>query len=88
MKFSKFLAAQLQCALSFSLSLGLLVGLLVLVIGRAEGTITVDIDLTAADSIWFISGIPLVVTILFFLCSPVAFYIQRGISRAFRYFES
>lgn len=83
MKFGKFIAAQLQHAVSFSLSLGLLAGLLVLLIGRAEGSITLDIDITYIDSIWFLLGIPLVVIVLFLLCSPLSYFIHRGVLQIF-----
>lgn len=83
MRFRKFVALQLQYALSSALAIGLVVGLLLIVIGGVQGAITVDIDLSASDSIWFIPGIPLVVTVLFVLCSPLSFCIQRGVSRVF-----
>ena len=81
MKLGKFIALQLRFTLSSSLAVGLVLGILALVSSGAEGTISLDIDLSSSDSIWISLGIPLVITTLFLICSPLSFLIYTVVSR-------
>jgi hypothetical protein len=80
-KFKNFVSELTQYALSASLVLGLILGILVLVTGGAEGSITLDIDFSAIDSIWFILGTPVLLTAIFLLISPLAYCVHLGAFR-------
>ena len=82
MKFGKYVVIQLKVAFSSSLAIGLVLGIVVLVIGRAEGTITLDIDISRSDSVWFLLGVPSTVTLLFLIFTPISFFVYASISRA------
>ncbi|MBE9538820.1 MAG: hypothetical protein IMF06_07030 [Proteobacteria bacterium] len=81
MKFSEYVVLQLKVAFSSSLAIGLVLGILALAIGKAEGTITLDIDLSPSDSLWFLLGVPSAVTLLFLVITPVSFFLHSAISR-------
>ena len=81
MKFGKFIALQLRFAFSSSLAIGLVIGMSVLLSGGAEGDISLDIDISSTDSIWFLLGIPLITTLLFLIFSPLSFFIHAAVSR-------
>ena len=76
MKFNGYIAKLTKFALSTSLALGLVLGTLVLVTGGAEGSITLDIDFSAIDSIWFLFGTPVLLTAVFLLVSPVSYCVH------------
>jgi hypothetical protein len=59
----------------------LVLGILILASGGAEGTITLDIDFSRSDSVWFLLGTPLVLTFLFLAFSPLSFFIDAAASR-------
>lgn len=82
MEFGKYVVLQLKVAFSSSLAIGLVLGILVLVIGRAEGSITLDIDVSRSDSVWFLLGVPSAITLLFLIFTPVSFFVFTSISRA------
>ncbi len=82
-RFNKFLVGQLKCALVFSLALGLLCAVAILAAGQIHGSVQFDLDLTSADSIWFVLGTPIVVAVLFLLCSPISYALQRAGERLF-----
>ena len=84
MKFGKYVVLQLKVAFSSSLAIGLVLGILVLVIGGVEGTITLDIDISRSDSVWFLLGVPSIVTLLFLIFTPVSFLVLTSISRAWK----
>ena len=81
MKFNRYITELIKFVLSSSLVLGLVLGIMVLVTGGAEGSITIDIDLSAIDSIWFLLGTPFLLTAVFLLTSPLSYYVH---SIAFR----
>ena len=72
-KFNGYIAELTKFVLSTSLVLGLVLGILVLVTGGAEGSITLDIDFSAIDSIWFLLGTPFLLTAVFLLVSPLSY---------------
>ena len=76
MKFNRYIAELTKFALSTSLVLGLVLGTLVIVTGGAEGSITLDIDLSAIDSIWFLIGTPVLILLLFLLVSPLSYCVH------------
>ena len=82
MRFGKYIVLQIKIAFSSSLAVGLVLGILLLVVGNVEGTITLDIDLSASDSVWFFIGVPFGVTLLFLILSPISFFVHKAISRA------
>lgn len=84
MKFGKYIVLQLKIAFSSSLTVGLVLGMLLLVIGKVEGTITLDIDLSPSDSVWFFLGVPLCVTLLFLVFCPLSFFVHAAISRVWK----
>ena len=84
MKFGKYVALQLKVAFSLSLAIGLVLSILILVIGGAEGTISLDIDLSPPDSVWFLLGVPSAVTLLFLIITPVSFFVHAAISQAWK----
>ncbi len=81
MKFGKFVALQLKSAFCSATALGLLLGILIMVIGQVKGSITLEIELSRSDSVWFLLGVPLTVTLLFLLVTPVSFLVHAAISR-------
>ena len=84
MKFGKYVVLQLKIAFSASLVIGLVLGMLILVNGGATGAITLDIELSPFDSVWFFLGVPSTVTLLFLLFTPVSYFVHSAISRAWR----
>jgi hypothetical protein len=74
-KFSGYIAELAKVAFSSSLALGLVLGILVLVTGGAEGSITLDIDIAATDSIWFLLATPVLATAVFLLISPLSYFV-------------
>lgn len=81
MKFGKYVVLQFKVAFSSSLVIGLVLGILILVSGGAEGSITLDIELSASDSVWFLLAAPAIVTLLFLIFSPLSFFVYTAISR-------
>ena len=73
MKFNSYITDLAKFAFSTSLVLGMVLGILVLVTGGAEGSITLDIDLSAIDSIWFLLGTPILFVVVFLLVSPLSY---------------
>ena len=73
MKFTGYLVELTKFVLATSLALGLVLGILVLVTGGAEGSITLDIDLSASDSIWFLIGTPVLLGAVALLVSPLSY---------------
>ena len=84
MKFCKYVVLQTKIAFSSSLAVGLALGLLLLFVGKVEGTITLDIDLSHSDSIWFFLGVPLSLTVLFLVFCPLSFFVYSAISRVWK----
>lgn len=72
-KFNRYIIELAKFVFSSSLILGLVLGMVVLVTGGAEGSITIDIDLSASDSIWFLLATPLLITAVFILLSPLSY---------------
>lgn len=83
-KFSKFISLQLQFAFSSSFAIGLVATILILFSGGVEGTVSLDIDLSYSDILWFLLGIPVVVTSLFLLFTPLSFFVHAVVSRVLR----
>ncbi len=81
MRFGQFILQQLKFAFSSSLAIGLVVGFAILVTGGAEGSITLDIDLSYSDAAWLLLGIPVAITSLFLFISPLSFLIHSAVSR-------
>lgn len=81
MKFSSYLVLLLQLTFASSLAIGLVLGVLMLFIGGAEGSITLDIELSRPDSVWFLVGTPLIITFLFLVVSPLSFFIHAATTR-------
>jgi uncharacterized BrkB/YihY/UPF0761 family membrane protein len=76
-KFSAYTAELVKITLSSALALGLVFGAFVLVAGKIEGAISFDIDLSAADSIWFLLGTPVILLTLFLIVSPLSYFLYR-----------
>jgi hypothetical protein len=76
MKFNGYIGHLTKFTLPTTVILGLVLGSLVLVTGGAEGSITLDIDLSAVDSIWFVLGTPVLLTSVFLLLSPVSYCVH------------
>ena len=76
MKFKGYIAELTKFALSTSLVLGLVFGILILVTGGGSGSITLDIDFSASDSIWFLLGTPVLLTAVFLLFSPLSYWVH------------
>ena len=81
MKFGQFVAQQMLFTLSSSAAVGLVLAILVLATGGAEGSITLDIDISSIDSIWFLLGVPAVTCFLFLLFSPLSFVLHIAVAR-------
>lgn len=82
MKFSRYVVLQSRVALSASLAIGLVLGILVLAVGKVEGNITLGIDLSRSDSVWFLLGVPAAVTLLFLIVTPISYFVFVSISCA------
>ena len=76
MKFKSYLVELTKYVLSTSLVLGLVLGILILATGGVEGSITLDIDFSAVDSIWFLLGTPILLTTVLLLVSPLAYFVH------------
>jgi hypothetical protein len=72
LRFKSYIKNLVQLAGSASLALGLLLGLLVLITGGVEGSVSFDIDISRRDSVWFVLAIPVVLTLLFLVVSPLS----------------
>lgn len=81
MKFSRYLVLLLRLTFTSSLAVGLVLGILMLFIGGAKGSITLDIELSRSDSVWFLVGAPLIFTFLFLVVSPLSFFIHAATTR-------
>ena len=81
MKFRSYIAYTMKVAFSSSCALGLVLGVLVLVTGGAEGEISVDIDFSTKDSLWFFLGVPALISVLFILLSPLSYFIHGAVFR-------
>lgn len=79
--FGRYITMLAKVTFSSSLALGLIFGVLVLVTGGAEGEISLDIDFSATDSIWFLLGTPALVSAIFLLISPLSFFIHAAVFR-------
>jgi hypothetical protein len=75
MKLSAYIAELMKISFSSSLSLGLVLAVLMLITGNADGSITLDIELSAIDSIWFLLGTPALLSLIFLLVSPLSYFI-------------
>ena len=84
MKFGRYVALQLKFALASSLVVGLVLAIVVLLTGGVEGSITLDIDISRADIVWFIVGAPALITLLFLMFAPVSFFAYTAISRVWK----
>ena len=82
MKFRSYITEMLKGTLSSSLALGLVLGALLLITGGVEGEISLDIDFSATDSLWFFLGVPAVISALFLLLSPLSYFIHAAAFRA------
>jgi len=80
-KFGKYVALQSKVVFSSSLAIGLVLGILVLAFGGAEGAITLDIDISRSDSIWFLLGVPSILTLLFLIVTPISFLVHTLMPR-------
>ena len=81
MKFRRYLAHMMKGTFSSSCALGLVLGVLILVTGGAEGEISLDIDISTIDSLWFFLGVPALISALFLLLSPLSYLIQGAVFR-------
>ena len=81
MPFGDYIKQLGNIILSSSLALGLIVGSSLLV----NGEMTMEIDLTlefeAIDGIWFLIGVPVIMTLVFLLLSPLSYGIYRLLTR-------
>ena len=74
-----YIVQLMKVAFTSSLALGMIMAILVLVIGGAEGSITLDIDFSATDSILFLLGTTSFLTLVFLLVSPVSYFLYSAI---------
>ena len=81
MKIGRYVALQQKIAFSSSLAIGVVLGIALLVGGGIEGSINLDIELSRYDSVWFLLGTPLIVTLLFLLFTPLSFLLHEANSR-------
>ena len=88
MNFGNYLKQLARILLSSSLALGLVLGISVII---GDGT-TAEVDLTlefeAIDGIWMILGFPTVFLLVFFLLSPISFFIHAVLPGGTRKKES
>ncbi len=81
MKFNRYFIELAKFVLSSSLALGFLLAIVVLVTGGAEGSATIDIDISASDGIWILLGTPFLLTAASLLVSPLSYCIHRFVLR-------
>jgi hypothetical protein len=81
MNFRSYITEMMKGSFSSSLALGLVLGVLVIGTGGAEGEISLDIGLSATDSLWFFFGVPAVISALFLLLSPLSYFIHAAVFR-------
>ena len=75
MKLRVYIGELMKVTFSSSLALGVVLAILMLLVGNADGSITLDIELSAIDSIWFLLGTPTLVSLIFLLVSPLSYSI-------------
>jgi hypothetical protein len=81
MTFLEYLLIQCRVALCSSLALALLTAVALLLVGKVEGSITLDLGFSRSDSLWILLGLPLAVVLLTALVAPLAFLLHRVLFR-------
>jgi len=81
MTFRSYIKMLLKITLTSSLTVGLVTGVALLALGGAEGSITLDILVSATDSLWFLLGTPALLLTLFLLVSPLSYWLYRWVFR-------
>ncbi len=79
MTFIKHLGQTTVAVFLASLALGLVMAALLLIAKGVEGTISLELD--RGDAIWFAIGIPIILTVLAVITSPLSYLLQRLFSR-------
>ena len=79
MTFVKHLGQTTVAVFLASLALGLVMAALLLVAKGVEGTISLELD--RGDAPWFAIGIPVLLTLLAVVTSPLSYLLQRLLSR-------
>jgi len=66
---------------SASLALGLVSALVLLINGDTTAEIDLTFEFGALDGIWFLIGLPIIVTLVLLILSPLSFGIHRLITK-------
>lgn len=82
MTFAKNLRQTIGTVFLASLALGLVIAVLLLTVEGVEGTIS--LELGRGDAPWFLIGIPLSLTLLAVITSPLSYLLQRIWNRLWR----
>lgn len=80
-KYSQYMSLLMKTVFASSVVLGTLLAVLILYVGKAQGNITLDIDISRLDSIWFFLGSISLLSLVFLLLSPLSYWVYALFSR-------
>ena len=81
MTFGNYIKQLLKIGFSATLALGAAIGLLLLILGETTAEIDLTLEFEAIDGIWFLIGVPVIMTLVFLLLSPLSYGIYRLLTR-------
>lgn len=81
MTFGNYIKQLVKIGFSASLALGAVIGVLLIVLGETTAEIDLTLEFEALDGIWFLVGVPVIMTLIFLLLSPLSYGIYRLLTR-------
>jgi hypothetical protein len=79
--FGNYIKQLVKIGFSASLALGAVIGLMLLVLGETTAEIDLTLEFGAIDGLWFLIGLPIIMTLVFLLLSPLSYGIYRLFNR-------
>jgi hypothetical protein len=79
--FRYYIKQLVKIGISASLALGVVVAILLLIVGETTAEIDLTLEFEALDGIWFLIGLPIIMTLALLLLSPLSYGLYRLIYR-------
>ena len=79
--FGNYIKQLVKIGISASLALGVVVAILLLIVGETTAEIDLTLEFEALDGIWFLIGLPIIMTLALLLLSPLSYGLYRLIYR-------
>ena len=80
--FGNYIKQLVKIGFSASLALGVVIALVLLITGETTAEIDLTFEFSALDGIWFLIGLPIIVTLVLLILSPLSFRIHRLLTRS------